>query len=157
MTHASSDANTLLTPTWFATRKVCSHAVVSCAVFFAVSCSVMFNAFAAEPSDEKPAEVAAPTYTVSQSTPIDKVIQTVYANSPLNVSVLRKVLVDANPKVITGNPQQRVKAGTTLTIPEHGQVLKNILSPHVAAVPETPEPGPSARDVSARRQWVRFP
>ena len=153
MTNASSDANALLKPTWFATRKACSLAMVSCAV----SCAVMFNAFAAEPSDEKPAEVAAPTYTVPQSTPIDKVIQTVYANSPLNVSVLRKVLVDANPKVITGNPQQRVKAGTTLTVPEHGQVLKNILSPQVAAVPETPEPGPSARDVSARRQWVRFP
>lgn len=153
MTHASSDAYALLKPTWFATRKACSLAMMSCAM----TCAVTFNALAAEPSDEKPAEVAAPTYTVPQSTPIDKVIQTVYANSPLNVSVLRKVLVDANPKVITGNPQQRVKAGTTLTVPEHGQVLKNILSPHVAAVPETPEPGPSARDVSARRQWVRFP
>jgi Tfp pilus assembly protein FimV len=149
MTHALSDTHTLLKPTWFATRQICALAVLSCVM----TCRVL----AAEPSEEKPAEVAAPTYTVPQSTPIDKVIQTVYANSPLNVSVLRKVLVDANPKVISGNPQQRVKGGTTLNVPEHGQVLKNILSPSVAAVPETPEPGPSARDASARRQWVRFP
>jgi Tfp pilus assembly protein FimV len=149
MTHALSDTHTLLKPTWFATRQICALAVLSCVM----TCRVL----AAEPSEEKPAEVAAPTYTVPQSTPIDKVIQTVYANSPLNVSVLRKVLVDANPKVISGNPQQRVKGGTTLNVPEHGQVLKNILSPSVAAVPETPDPGPGARDASARRQWVRFP
>ena len=125
MTHALSDTHTLLKPTWFATRQICALAVLSCVM----TCRVL----AAEPSEEKPAEVAAPTYTVPQSTPIDKVIQTVYANSPLNVSVLRKVLVDANPKVISGNPQQRVKGGTTLNVPEHGQVLKNILSPSVAA------------------------
>jgi len=149
MTHASSDACTLLNPTWFATRKICTLAMLSCVM----AC----NAWAAEPSEEKSATASAPTYTVPESTPIDKVIQKVYANSPLNVAVLRKVLVEANPKVISGNPQQRVKAGTTLAIPEHGQVLKNILSAHGAAVPDSPEYGPSAREASASRRWVRFP
>lgn len=149
MTHAFGYAHQLLMPTEFATRKICT--------LFFLSCLLTCKALAAEPSEEKPAEVAAPTYTVTQSTPIDKVIQKVYANSPLNVSVLRKILVDANPKVISGNPQQRVKAGTIITVPDHGQVLRNILAPHAVATPETQEPGPSARDDSARRQWVRFP
>jgi Tfp pilus assembly protein FimV len=92
---------------------------------------------------------------VSQSTPVDKVVQKVYANSPLNIQVLRQALVDANPKVITGNPQQRVKAGTVLTIPDHGQVVRKVLTPLVAS--DTSESGPAARDYSARRQWVRFP
>jgi Tfp pilus assembly protein FimV len=149
MTHAPHHAIALLTPTWFDTRKICALALLSCVM----TC----RALAAEPSDEKPDAPAAPTYTVPESTPIDKVIQKVYANSPLNVSVLRKVLVDANPKVISGNPQQRVKGGTSLNVPEHGQVLKNILSPQLSAATETPEPGPSAREASASRQWVRFP
>lgn len=107
---------------------------------------------------DAPAEGAAPAtaaYTVSQSTPVDKVVQKVYANSPLNIQVLRQALVDANPKVITGNPQQRVKAGTVLTIPDHGQVVRNVLTPLAAS--DTSESGPAARDYPARRQWVRFP
>ena len=120
----------------------------------ALSCLWVAPASAAD----APAEGAAPTkaaYTVSQSTPVDKVVQKVYANSPLNIQVLRQALVDANPKVITGNPQQRVKAGTVLTIPDHGLVVRNVLTPLAAS--ETSEPGPAARDYPARRQWVRFP
>lgn len=149
MTHSSSHACSLLNPTWFAARQYFTLAMLACVM----TC----RALAAEPGEEKPAAPAAPTYTVPESTPIDKVIQKVYANSPLNVAVLRKVLVDANPKVISGNPQQRVKGGTTLNVPEHGQVLKNILSPQVSTATETPEPGPSAREAPASRQWVRFP
>ncbi len=120
----------------------------------ALSCLWVAPASAAD----APAEGAAPAtaaYTVSQSTPVDKVVQKVYANSPLNIQVLRQALVDANPKVITGNPQQRVKAGTVLTIPDHGQVVRNVLTPLAAS--DTSESGPAARDYSARRQWVRFP
>jgi Tfp pilus assembly protein FimV len=120
----------------------------------ALSCLWVAPASAAD----APAEGAAPAttaYTVSQSTPVDKVVQKVYANSPLNIQVLRQALVDANPKVITGNPQQRVKAGTVLTIPDHGQVVRNVLTPLAAS--DTSESGPAARDYPARRQWVRFP
>jgi hypothetical protein len=149
MTHALSYAQTLMTHTLRATRKVCT--------FAALSCILASSALASTPSEEKPAAAAMPTHKVAQSASIDRVIQTVYANSPLNAAVLRKVLADANPKVITGNPQQRVKAGTTIMVPDHGHVVKNILMPHVAAVPEPQEPGPSASESSARRQWVRFP
>ena len=96
------------------------------------------------------------SYTVSQSTPVDKVVQKVYANSPLNIQVLRQALVDANPKVISGNPQQRVKAGTVLTVPDHAHVVRNALTPFAAAS-DNSESGPAARDYPVRRQWVRFP
>ena len=142
MTHAPSFAQTFL-----AARKTFAFATASCLL----ACSAM----ASDATEDKPA--AAPSYTVTQSTPIDKVIQTVYANSPLSTSVLRKVLAEANPKVISGNPQQRVKAGTTLAVPDHAQVVKNILAPHMAAAAETQDSGPLARDLPARRQWVRFP
>jgi Tfp pilus assembly protein FimV len=120
----------------------------------ALSCFASASVLAAD----APAESTAPAmvnYTVSQSTPIDRVVQKVYANSPLNAQVLRQALVDANPKVITGNPQQRVKAGTVLSIPEHGQVVRNVLTPLAAS--DNSESGPAARDYPARRQWVRFP
>ena len=149
MTHASSYAQTMMTHALRATRKVCA--------LTALSCILASHALASTPSEEKPAGSDMPTHKVAQSASIDRVIQTVYANSPLNAAVLRKVLADANPKVITGNPQQRVKAGTTIMVPDHGHVVKNILMPHVAAVPEPQEPGPSASESSARRQWVRFP
>lgn len=149
MTHVPNDAPTMMAQSLWAKRTM--------GTFAALSCFLACSALAAEPTEQKPAEATAPSYKVAQSMPIDRVIQTVYANSPLNASVLRKVLVDANPKVISGNPQQRVKAGTTLVVPDHGQVVKNILAPHMAASPETPESGPSAHDPSGRRQWVRFP
>ena len=92
-----------------------------------------------------------------QSTPIDRVIQTVYANSPLNIAVLRKVLVDANPKVITGNPQQRVKSGTVVMVPDHSEVVRVTLTPLSATAKDAQDNNPSARDFQARKQWVRFP
>lgn len=125
--------------------------VLACSLF-------MGQAFASEPSDEKPAPAPTTSYTVPQSTPIDKLIHTLYANSPLNVGVLRKALVDANPKVITGNPQQRVKAGTSMVVPEHGQIVRNVLTPLAAPAPtDNSDSGPAARDYSVRKPWVRFP
>jgi Tfp pilus assembly protein FimV len=124
-----------------------------------LACSLaMGQAFAADPSEEKPAPAPTASYTVAQSTPIDKLIHTLYANSPLTVGVLRQALVDANPKVITGNTQQRVKAGVSMVVPDHGQIVRNILTPLAApALPENSDSGPSARDYSVRKPWVRFP
>lgn len=96
-------------------------------------------------------------YKVPESTPIDKLVQKIYANSPLNTALLRKTLVDANPKVITGNPQQRVKAGTTIVVPDHSEVVRQTLAPFVAAAQEAHDNNPGARDYQARKQWVRFP
>ena len=96
-------------------------------------------------------------YKVPESTPIDKLVQKIYANSPLNTALLRKTLVDANPKVITGNPQQRVKAGTTIVVPDHSEVVRLTLAPFAAAAQEAQDNDPGARDYQARKQWVRFP
>jgi Tfp pilus assembly protein FimV len=121
----------------------------------ALSCLWVTSVLAADAPAEGAAPATAP-YTVGQSTPIDKVVQKVYANSPLNIQVLRQALVDANPKVISGNPQQRVKAGTVLTVPDHAHVVRNALTPFAAAS-DNSESGPAARDYPVRRQWVRFP
>ena len=96
-------------------------------------------------------------YKVPESTPIDKLVQKIYANSPLNTALLRKTLVEANPKVITGNPQQRVKAGTSIVVPDHSEVVRMTLAPFAAAAQEVQDNDPGARDYQARKQWVRFP
>jgi Tfp pilus assembly protein FimV len=95
---------------------------------------------------------------VEQSTPVDKLVQKIYPNSPLATGVLRQALVEANPKVITGNPQQRVKAGAVLMVPDHAQVASKVLAPLVAEyTAKSLESGPAARDNAVRKPWVRFP
>jgi Tfp pilus assembly protein FimV len=94
---------------------------------------------------------------VAQSTQIDKLIQKFYANSPLSASVLRKALVDANPKVITGKSQQRLKAGTVIVVPDHGQIVNHVLTPNVVAKQVILDQNPTANDYQARKHWVRFP
>lgn len=110
-------------------------------------------------ADAPAAQPATPStqHKVAESIAIDRLVQKVYANSPLNTALLRKTLVDANPKVITGNPQQRVKAGTTIVVPDHSEVVRQTLTPFAAVVQEAQDNNPGARDYQARKQWVRFP
>ena len=129
----------------------------ACIVAIALSCVVVSPLNAAETEKEAVAKVADTNFTVAQSTSVDKLIQKLYANSPLNTSVLRKALVDANPKVITGNPQQRVKAGTVIVVPDHGQIVNHVLTPHVVAKQVILEQNPAASDYQSRKHWVRFP
>ena len=129
----------------------------ACIVAMALSCIVVSPLNAAETEKEAVEQVASANFTVPQSTSVDKLIQKFYANSPLSVSVLRKALVDANPKVITGNPQQRVKAGTVIVVPDHGEVVKHVLTPHVVAKQVILEENPAASDYQSRKHWVRFP
>jgi len=126
-------------------------------VAIGLSCLVVLPLNAAETEKEAIAQVASTNFTVAQSTPVDKLIQKFYANSPLSVSVLRKALVDANPKVITGNPQQRVKAGTVIVVPDHGQVVHQVLTPSVAAKQVILDQNSTASDYPSRKHWVRFP
>jgi phage tail protein X len=126
-------------------------------IAFTGSCLVVSPLNAAETAKEATSQAVSPNFTLAQSTSVDKLIQKFYANSPLSASVLRKALVDANPKVITGNPQQRVKAGTAIVVPDHGEVVKYVLTPYVAVAQEIPEQNPAASDYQARKHWVRFP
>ena len=126
-------------------------------IAFAGSCLVVSPLKAAETPKEAATPAVSSNFTVAQSTPVDKLIQKFYANSPLSASVLRKALVDANPKVITGNPQQRVKAGTVIVVPDHGEVVKHVLTPHVEAKQVILDQNPAASDYQSRKHWVRFP
>ena len=126
-------------------------------IAFAWSCLVVSPLNAAETAKEAATQAVSPNFTVAQSTAVDKLLQKFYANSPLSMSVLRKALVDANPKVITGNPQQRVKAGTVIVVPDHGQLVKHVLTPHVPVAQEPTEQNPAASDYQSRKHWVRFP
>ena len=129
----------------------------ACIVAIALSCIVVSPLNAAETEKEAVAKVADANFKVAQSSSVDKLIQKFYANSPLSTSVLRKALVDANPKVITGNPQQRVKAGTVIVVPDHGQIVNHVLTPHVVAKQVILDQNPAASDYQSRKHWVRFP
>lgn len=134
-----------------------SSKVISGWTMAAMSCLLASAVLASEPAADGTAPIKATTsFKVNQSTPIDKVVQTVYANSPLNTQLLRQALIDANPKIITGNPQQRVKAGTLINVPDHSQLVRSALTPFVP-IPETTESSLVARDYTTRRPWVRFP
>jgi Tfp pilus assembly protein FimV len=124
----------------------------------AMACFISNRSHAADASADSPPQTVAVQMTVEQSTPVDKLLQKIYPNSPIAVSVLRQALVEANPKVITGNPQQRVKAGAVLMVPDHAQVASKVLAPLVAEhTAKSFESGPSARDNAVRKPWVRFP
>ena len=124
----------------------------------AISCFMLTPSRAADKSAETPQPVAVVQVTLDQSMAVDKLVQKFYPNSPIAISVLRKALQDANPKIISGNPQQRVKAGSTLAVPDHGHIALAVLTPFAAAhAAKNSDPGPSARDAAVRKPWVRFP
>jgi hypothetical protein len=123
-----------------------------------VLCFMASQALAAGPHSESQDQVPLAQVKVDQSTAVDKLIQKFYPNSPIATSALRKALQDANPKIISGNPQQRVKAGTTLFVPDHAQVATSMLVAITASpTAKSLDSGPSASDPSVRKPWVRFP
>ena len=124
----------------------------------AMACFASSKSHAADASAEPQSPAALVQMKVEQSTPVDKLVQKIYPNSPIAIGVLRQALVEANPKVITGNPQQRVKAGTSLVVPDHAQVATTLLAA-ISASPtaKSSDSGPSARDNAVRKPWVRFP
>jgi Tfp pilus assembly protein FimV len=135
-----------------------SRAVTACLFVAAMSCFFATKSRAADPSAEAQEQAATVQVTLDQSMAVDKLIQKFYPNSPIAVGALRKALQDANPKIISGNPQQRLKAGITLSVPDHGQVAMMLLTPIAATqTAKNPDPGPSARDSAVRKPWVRFP
>jgi hypothetical protein len=135
-----------------------SSSAFSWLLLAAMSCFMATHSRAADKSAETPQPVAVVQVTLDQSMAVDKLVQKFYPNSPIASSVLRKALQDANPKIISGNPQQRVKAGTTLAVPDHGHIAVAVLTPFAAAhTAKNSDPGPSARDAAVRKPWVRFP
>ena len=124
----------------------------------AMSCFIATQSRAADANADSPESAPVVRITLDQSMPVDKLVQKFYPNSPIAISALRKALQDANPKIISGNSQQRVKAGTILVVPDHAQVATTLLAA-ISASPtaKSSDSGPSARDNAVRKQWVRFP
>jgi len=71
-------------------------------IALALALGLTSTSFAADATTTtpNPSNAIAPNYKVAESIAIDKLIQKVYAKSPLNTAVLRKALVDANPKAL---------------------------------------------------------
>jgi Tfp pilus assembly protein FimV len=135
-----------------------SSSAFSWLLLAAMSCFMATHSRAADKSAETPQPVAVVQVTLDQSMAVDKLVQKFYPNSPIAISVLRKALQDANPKIISGNPQQRVKAGSTLAVPEHGHIAIAVLTPFAAAhAAKNSDSDPTARDTAVRKPWVRFP
>jgi len=135
-----------------------SSSAFSWLLLAAISCFMAPHSRAADKSAETPQPVAVVQVTLDQSMAVDKLVQKFYPNSPIAISVLRKALQDANPKIISGNPQQRVKAGSTLAVPEHGHIAIAVLTPFAAAhAAKNSDSDPTARDTAFRKPWVRFP
>ena len=124
----------------------------------AMSCFIATQSRAADANADSQESAPVVHITLDQSTQVDKLVQKFYPNSPIATSALRKALQDANPKIITGNPQQRVKAGTSLVVPDHAQVASTLLAA-IASPPtaKSLDSGPSASDNVVRKPWVRFP
>jgi phage tail protein X len=124
----------------------------------AMSCFIATQSRAADANTDSHESAPVVRITLDQSTPVDKLVQKFYPNSPIAISALRKALQDANPKIISGNSQQRVKAGTILVVPDHAQVATTLLAA-ISASPtaKSSDSGPSARDNAVRKPWVRFP
>ena len=138
--------------------------------FLAASLITAFQiAHAASPapaSDSKPKESSGSAkeqqaYTSKRNMTLDELIKEVYAGTPLNNQVLVKALFEANPKVLNGKPTQSIKRGQSIFLPDHTQLVVQILTPF------TPVPTPVATDKAenssqsmdpqSRRLWVRFP
>jgi len=138
--------------------------------FLAASLITGFQiAHAASPApatDSKPKEPSGSAkeqqaYTSKRNMSVDELIKEVYAGTPLNNQVLMKALLEANPKVLNGKPTQSIKRGQSIFLPDHTQLVVQILTPF------TPVPTPvstdkaenssPATDQQARRLWVRFP
>ena len=124
----------------------------------AMSCFIATQSLAASANADSHESAPVVRITLGQSTPVDKLVQKFYPNSPIAISALRKALQDANPKIISGNSQQRVKAGTILVVPDHAQVATTLLAA-ISASPtaKSSDSGPSASDNAVRKPWVRFP
>ncbi len=124
-----------------------------CALALFVSSSM-----AATPAAGETASAAASTYSTKGGDTVERVIKNAMPDSPLNPSVLRKALADANPKVVTGKAGQRFKAGIAINLPEHAALVRNTLEVYAAPGSEGAyRSGYSASDPASRRHWIRYP
>lgn len=117
-----------------------------------VLCCLALNAAAAN-------EASAPaSYTTKAGDTVERLLRNAMPDSPLNPTVLRQALAEANPKVVTGKAGQKFKPGTVIQLPEHGQLVRTTLEAFPASAGEgSSRSGYSASDPASRRHWIRYP
>ena len=118
-------------------------------------CCMTCGSWASDAATDAPTAIV---YTTKAGDSIERLMQNAMPNSPLNPTVLRKSLADLNPKIVTGKAGQKFKTGTTITLPDHGQLVRSQLEPFASASQDTPaRSGYSTGDASSRRNWIRYP
>ena len=93
------------------------------------------------------AAVGASTYRVKPGDTLDKVIRQTMGESPLKVELLRKAFIQQNPQAFVKTAPPVLRAGATLSIPNHDDLLRQYLRPRDGVV----------YDPSERKNWVRYP
>jgi Tfp pilus assembly protein FimV len=97
-------------------------------------------------------------YTTQAGDTVERVLKNAMPDSPLNPSLLRKALVDANPNVVSGKVGQKFKTGTVIHVPEHAALVRSTLETYAPLGTESaPRNGFSASDPASRRHWIRYP
>ena len=116
------------------------------------------TSLAAMPAADATASPAAKTYTTRAGDTIERLLQNAMPDSPLNATLLRKALAEANPNAVSGKAGQKFKTGTVLHLPEHSTLVRNTLEAYSAQGSESaPHGGFSASDPASRRHWIRYP
>ena len=121
----------------------------------ALYASTSLTAMAAADATSAP---AAKTYTTQAGDTIERLLKNAMPDSPLNPTLLRKALADANPNVVSGKAGQKFKSGTVVNMPEHSTLVRNTLEAYTAPGGEGASHGGfSASESASRRHWVRYP
>lgn len=98
------------------------------------------------------------SYTTQAGDTVERVLKKAMPDSPLNPSLLRKALVDANPNVVSGKVGQKFKTGTVIHVPEHATLVRSTLEAYAPPGSESAiRNGFSASDPASRRHWIRYP
>ena len=123
----------------------------------AALCALTLNASAATAAPE-PSAPAVTTYTTKAGDTVERLLKNAMPDSPLNPSLLRKALADANPNVVSGKAGQKFKPGTVINVPEHGTLVRSTLEAFAPPGSEgISRSGNSASDPASRRHWIRYP
>ncbi len=106
---------------------------------------------------EPPASATPATaYSSRSGDTLEKIAAKHYAGSPLQHVVLAKLLLEHNAAALGPGaaPKKRLKPGTALALPEHTQLLRQVMAPYLGAEPATPA---TNHGYEARRHWVHYP
>ena len=98
-------------------------------------------------------EATTAAYTTKAGDTLQKLVARHYKDSPLKPQALVQAVRQLNPEGLPAKPEQRIKTGTVLQLPEHSFVLRETLR---SLLPES-SAAAAAGAALPREHWVRFP